>query len=136
MTAADATLAHRRITRAAEALRESELLAAAGHGRGAISRLYYAAFYAARALLALRGLDSSKHSGTIALFQQHFVKTGVVPVEIARGLTRAFDKRQLTDYADLAEPTLDDAEEITKVVQPFVAYCRTVLEREVERTDG
>jgi hypothetical protein len=62
--------------------------------------------------------------------------TGVVPVEIARGLTRAFDKRQLTDYADLAEPTLDDAGEITKVVQPFVAYCQTVLQREVDRTDG
>lgn len=31
--------------------------------RGAINRLYYAGFYAAKALLAVRNLDTSKHSG-------------------------------------------------------------------------
>ncbi|MBU1599651.1 HEPN domain-containing protein [bacterium] len=37
----------------------------------------YAIFSAARALLATKDLDSSKHSGVISLFNQHFVKTGV-----------------------------------------------------------
>jgi uncharacterized protein (UPF0332 family) len=38
------------------------------------SRAYYAAFYAASALLLNEGIDTSKHSGVIALVHQHFVK--------------------------------------------------------------
>ena len=37
---------------------------------------YYAAFYAASALLLNDGIDTSKHSGVIALVHQHFVKSG------------------------------------------------------------
>ena len=40
------------------------------------SRAYYAAFYAASALLLNEGIDTSKHSGVIALIHQHFVKSG------------------------------------------------------------
>ena len=40
------------------------------------SRAYYAAFYAASALLLNDGIDTSKHSGVIALVHQHFVKSG------------------------------------------------------------
>ncbi|MBI1875185.1 MAG: HEPN domain-containing protein [Acidobacteria bacterium] len=101
-------LAQLRIDRAIEALREADLLIADQRWRGAINRLYYAAFHAAKALLAVRNLDTSKHSGTIALFQQHFVKTELVPTDLARGLSRAFDKRQLTDYADSSDPGHDD----------------------------
>jgi uncharacterized protein (UPF0332 family) len=38
------------------------------------SRAYYAAFYSASALLLNEGIDTSKHSGVIALVHQHFVK--------------------------------------------------------------
>lgn len=41
-----------------------------------INRSYYAIFYAMRAVTALTGYDSSKHSGIIAYFNQNFVKTG------------------------------------------------------------
>ena len=40
------------------------------------SRAYYAAFYAASALLLNEGIDTNKHSGVIALIHQHFVKSG------------------------------------------------------------
>jgi uncharacterized protein (UPF0332 family) len=40
------------------------------------ARSYYAMFTAARALLATKHLDSSKHTGVVSLFNQHFVKTG------------------------------------------------------------
>jgi uncharacterized protein (UPF0332 family) len=38
------------------------------------SRSYYAAFYAASALLLSEGIDTSKHSGVIALVHQHLSK--------------------------------------------------------------
>jgi uncharacterized protein (UPF0332 family) len=45
------------------------------------SRSYYAAFYAASALLLNEGIDTSKHSGVIALVHQHFVKSGKLSSE-------------------------------------------------------
>ncbi len=56
-----------------------------------------AAFYAARAILATLGLDSPKHSGVIALFNRHFVKSQLVPTDAARVLVRSFEKRLQTD---------------------------------------
>ncbi|MCL5779437.1 MAG: HEPN domain-containing protein [Firmicutes bacterium] len=44
----------------------------------AVSRTYYAVFQAARAVLAKKGLDSRKHSGIIGLFNQQFVKPGIL----------------------------------------------------------
>lgn len=44
----------------------------------AVSRAYYAMFYATSALLWIKGLGSSKHSGIIAMFNQYFVKEGLI----------------------------------------------------------
>jgi uncharacterized protein (UPF0332 family) len=98
-------IARARMQRAREALGEADLLIGALRWRGALNRLYYAAFYAARAVLATRDLDSSRHSGVIALFQQHFVKSGAVLPAAARTLPRAFEARQSSDYADSSDPT-------------------------------
>jgi len=135
VTTPAAELARQRLTRAVETLREAEVLTADRHWRGAINRLYYAAFYAAQAMLALRRLEASKHSVTIALFQQHFVKAGLVPPEVARGLTRAFDKRQLTDYADLSDPGAEDVQEIDRSVRPFIQFCEQFVAEHVNQPD-
>jgi uncharacterized protein (UPF0332 family) len=95
-------LARHRLSRARQAFTEGEHLLARNSPIGAVSRFYYAAFYAARALLATRQLDSSKHSGVISLFQRHFVKTGLFSKEKAQALPRSFEKRQKTDYGDFA----------------------------------
>lgn len=47
-----------------------------------ISRSYYAIFQAARALLAVEGLESRKHSGVVSLFNRHFVKTDKVDKQL------------------------------------------------------
>lgn len=44
----------------------------------AISRSYYAMFYAASGLLAGIGIAHSKHSGVISAFRQHFIKSGLI----------------------------------------------------------
>jgi uncharacterized protein (UPF0332 family) len=59
-----------------------------------VNRFYHAAFYAARALLAVRELESSRHTGVISLFQKHFVKPGLVSTDKAKALPRAFEKRR------------------------------------------
>jgi len=49
-----------------------------GHLRAAVSRAYYAMFYAVTAVLGSRGLWRSKHQGIIAAFGEHLVKPGLV----------------------------------------------------------
>jgi hypothetical protein len=61
------------------ALHEADLLIEEPHFSGALNRVDYAAFYVARAVLAIRDLDSSRHSGVIALFQEHFVLRACFP---------------------------------------------------------
>ena len=111
------------------------MLIASSLWRGALSRLYYAAFYAARAVLATRDLDSARHGGAIALFQQHFVKTGVVPTTVARTLPRAFELRQTSDYADEADPGPDDVRSLRTEIDAFVAVCAQVVEAAVDRDE-
>ncbi len=50
-------LARHRLSRARGAFSEGDLLLGRGASIGAINRFYYAAFYAARALLATQQLD-------------------------------------------------------------------------------
>ena len=61
-------LARHRLGRAKEAFAEGEYLLTKSAFMGAVNRFYYGAFYAARALLAVKELDSSRHSGVISLF--------------------------------------------------------------------
>ena len=114
---------------AREALRDADVLIAQHALKSAVNRLYYGAFYAARALLATRGLDSARHSGVIALFQQHFVKTGLVSVEVFRSFPRAFEKRLDVDYGDYATVTDDESRAIRTTVQAFVDECERILEQ-------
>lgn len=82
----------------------------------AITRAYYAMFYAASALLASEGISRSKHSGVHSAFGERFVKRGLIEAEYAKMLGHAFDSRLDSDYdvefvADqaLAEDVLNDA---------------------------
>ncbi len=97
---------------------------------GALNRVYYAAFYAARALLATRNLDSSRHSGVIALFQEHFVRTGLIGTDTARALPRAFEKRQTSDYGDFSEPSSKEVLSLGDQVRAFVRSCEALIRAE------
>lgn len=69
---------------AAEMLKVAEHNLAQEFYSTAINRAYYAVFYAANALLSTRQLSKSKHSGVIAAFRQHFVKSGQIEPKYSR----------------------------------------------------
>ena len=72
------TAAQIRLDQAREAIQAAELLADNGLARSSIERSYYAAFHAASALLASRGIYPSTHDGTISMLALHFVKAGAL----------------------------------------------------------
>ena len=78
---------------------------------GAINRYYYAAFHAARALLATKKLDSAKHSGVISHFNREFVKTGIISKAASKTLSAIFSLRSEADYEDFRTFSLQEAKE-------------------------
>jgi uncharacterized protein (UPF0332 family) len=93
----------------------------------AASRAYYAAFYAASALLLNEGIDTSKHSGVIALVHQHFVKSGKLSKEQGRNLNWLFELRSVGDYGVSLHVGLDDARRAVGVAQDFLEAAKTLF---------
>ncbi len=61
-----------------------------------------------------------ENKGVISAFGDHFVKTGIFPIEMGRELNRAFEKRQIGDYEYTFVISKSEAEEIFKNGEMFV----------------
>jgi uncharacterized protein (UPF0332 family) len=97
------TLIRYRKDKARETLDDARMLLRDGTPSSALNRIYYAMFYEVLALLHTKDLSSSKHTGVRALFNEHFVKAGIVPVELGRLFSRMYDFRQKSDYGDFVK---------------------------------
>lgn len=136
MTPEQQTLIRHRLQMAQETLQDAVLLRTQGGSLWSVAnRAYYAMFYATLALLASIGLGASKHSRVIALFDQHFVKTGLLPKEMSRWLHRAFDLRQRGDYWE--SPALDEqkVEAVLQWAGDFVEQMNTFLQSQMQSDD-
>ncbi len=108
------------IKRAMRYLKSAEILLKDKDCESAVSRAYYAMFYAVQAVLLTKKLFFSSHKGVISAFGEHFVKTGIFPKEMGRELNRAFEKRQLGDYEYTFVVSHDEAQEILRNGKDFV----------------
>lgn len=116
-----------RLESAREKLSAAEDLLEKRHYKDSVSRSYYAIFTAARALLATQRLDSSKHSGVIALFNQHFVKSGEVRKDASKWLERAKLYREQADYGDFYVVSLNEAEAQIQSAREFIGEIETAI---------
>jgi uncharacterized protein (UPF0332 family) len=90
------------LEKAAIYIHSARLLHHSGDMDSAASRLYYAMFYCAEALLLSDGLRFSSHRGVISSFGEKFVKQGRASPKYHEWLRDAFDKRQYGDYRVLS----------------------------------
>jgi uncharacterized protein (UPF0332 family) len=97
------------LTRSRQEIEAARLLADAGFAAQAVSRAYYAAFYAAEQALGSLGESRSKHSGVIAAFSKVAVREGGLDDEMGRVLRSLFEQRNVADYGEEA-PSREDAE--------------------------
>ena len=123
------SLIHYRLDRANESIEEAKLLLENGHLHSSVNRLYYACFYAVSGLLLTEGLSSAKHSGTMALFERHWIKTEKVPRELGRLYRRLFNRRQKSDYDDLVTFLPADIDTWIGEVRTFVATISDVIQQ-------
>lgn len=100
-----------RLEMAEERLQSAKLLLDNRSYKDSIGRSYYAIFTSVRALLAMDGVDFSKHIGVISYFQKEYIKTGVFEVKYSKYISQAFQIRNNTDYADFYIVSREDAKE-------------------------
>ena len=110
-----------RIDRARDTLKDARILSESDRWNTCVNRLYYACFYAVSALLIQNDLSSSKHTGVRSLFNRNFIKTGKVPIELARIYNDLFERRQESDYMDFI-----NFQEIQ--VQPWISKAESFVE--------
>ena len=78
-------------------------------------------------LLQAKQLGTSKHIGSISLFDREFIKTGIFDKNMSKSLHRAFELRQKGDYMEDAEVTQKDVDDILPQAIDFVKNIKDYL---------
>lgn len=117
----------RRLERSRQEIGAARALATQGFTPQAVSRAYFAAFFAAEAALLALGETRSKHSGVISAFGRLVIREGGVREEVGRLLRSLFERRNDADYAwievpsDEADRAVNDAELFVGAVEGWLA---------------
>ncbi len=103
-----------------------------GDYKTAANRSYYAVFYAMRAILALDGFDSKKHSGVIAEFRRAYIKTGIFDDEMSEIISSLFNVRASSDYDDFyiisKEKVSEQYKKAVRFVEQVEKYLTSIYE--------
>ena len=116
------------LERADDSMQVARDLLEKSHFDVAASRAYYAAFYAASALLLGKDIDPSKHSGVISAIHREFVKTGKLAVAQGKNLNWLFELRGVGDYGVIVHVTEGEAIRAVKVAEDFLVAVKRLLE--------
>ncbi len=115
------------LNRAHQALESARRLHAYGDTEGAINRAYYAMFYAASAVLLLKGEAPRTHHGVHHRFHLHFVASGDLPRELSAALSYALELRTRADYEisinfdpQIAAELLAEAERFVTTIEAWL----------------
>lgn len=92
------------------------------------NRAYYAAFYAATALLETRGIRASRHSAVVRLFGREFVVTGAIEPKQGRRLSALFEQRQQADYVPSPLTNDNDAARALTDAEALVSAASALLD--------
>lgn len=93
----------------------------------AVSRLYYALFYGAEALLLSMGLSFSSHSAVMSGLYEHFVKGGRLPKKMHQLLHEAFDLRQEADYEVRPQFTQEQVLSLVARAREYLSQIERIL---------
>lgn len=113
-----------------EALEDARVMYDAKRYKNTLNRSYYSIFYAIRSVCALDGFDSGKHSGVIAYFNQHYVKTGIFPKEASKVIKLAYEKRENADYLDFFIVSKEEAAAQLSRAEQFKEWIEAYLKTE------
>jgi uncharacterized protein (UPF0332 family) len=115
------------LARAQQSLAAAQALVSETYYDFAASRAYYAAFYAATALLLSKELTFNKHSGVIASIHRDFVRTGRLDAQHGKNLNWLFELRGIGDYGGTVHVTKANAEQAIRTASEFLKATKVLL---------
>ena len=95
------------------------------------NRLYYAAYYAASALLIAYGINTKSHEGNISQFGQKFVITGLLPKELGKLYNQLFQMRLTGDYSDTFGLSSEDVVPNIELTEDFINQVTVLAQQKL-----
>lgn len=118
-----------RLTSARNALGEVLSLSKGQYFNAAISRMYYACFHAASALLIHFGIEARTHTGVRQMLGREFVLTGILSRDLNKFYTDLFSKRQNSDYEDFINYTAEEIDELYPLATAFIDTIEETIKK-------
>ncbi len=124
---ADLTESYGLLEKSRERLIVAQSLHDDGYFEDAVSRAYYAMFFAARALLLTRDISPKTHRGVIAAISEQFVKSCLISHETWEYLAAGETIREEADYS--SERRIDRIRSYATLehAKIFVGACSQIL---------
>jgi len=117
-----------RIEKAYGTLVEAQDCAEGNHWTLTANRLYYAVYYASKALLIQNGIVAKSHEGVIGMIGQNFVVPGIITIDEAKLLARLQNMRKTGDYDDFKEWHQEDVEPLFEKVEDYINKIKSLVE--------
>jgi uncharacterized protein (UPF0332 family) len=86
--------------RAQETIVNIETYITLGHYHTAVSRMYYACYYAVTAMLLHKGVEVKSHSGARQMLSLHYIKVGLFSKQLSEFYQDLHDARNEGDYEE------------------------------------
>ena len=113
--------------RACSCLKQAEGNASMDFWDVVVNRLYYAVFHAVSALLIKDGHNVSTHKGTLVMFGEHYVKTGIFPTDASKLYIKLQTMREKSDYNCVYFTTADEMQPLFEPVREFISKVGSLI---------
>ena len=118
-----------RIQKAKDTIREVEIHIQNEFWNTAITRMYYACFYAVNALMIKHNIEATSHAGVRQKLGQEFVKTGIIDKKLAKHYTDLFEKRHKSDYNDFFDYDELTVKRLFPLSLEFISKIEEILDK-------
>lgn len=116
-----------RLKLARDKIKVAEILYRNSKYRDAISRAYYAVYYAARAFLLSEGKDPTTHKGVDILLHRFCEVKHRPSINAAKILSLMRQARLDADYKEKARITKDDTQEAIAMAKSFLREIKSLI---------
>lgn len=116
-----------RIERAESTVGEARVLSTSAYYNAAVNRLYYACYYAAKALLLSHNQTPKTHAGVKTALGLHFISKGILSIESGKTFNTLFEKRHSSDYDDFAFCDKEMIDQLLPQVNDFIQEIKLAL---------
>jgi len=104
----------------------SKILLREGFYKDAVSRAYYSMYYASKALLSMKGIQTKTHEGLASKIGELAIK-GVIEREYGGLLTKAKDMRGTADYGLYKEFSMEEVRSLIEDAERFLKRIKRAI---------